>query len=589
MSQEPKDRFTASISKHVWNAKYRWRKDLQPVENSIEETWQRLARAASSVEGLHRQEWEKKFYEALEDFKFLPGGRIWAGAGTEHHVTLFNCFVMGRIEDSMDGIFESLKEGALTMHQGGGVGYDFSTLRPNGSVAKSTGTIASGPVSFMRIWNAMCATILSTGARRGAMMATLRCDHPDIEEFVTAKHKAGELNHFNMSVLVTDEFMKAVEEDEPWELKFDGIVHHQLPARGLWKKIMENTYDHAEPGVIFIDRVNEENNLWYAEKLSATNPCGEIPLPPYGACNLGSINLTQFVLDAFSPQARWNIDEIKKIVPVAVRFLDNIIDISQFPLPRQEETEKSNRRIGLGVTGLGDALIMLNHHYGNESARQAAAQVMELICLEAYQTSIEIAKEKGVFPLLDKEKYLKSHFIRKLPQDIQVGIHKWGIRNSHLLAIAPTGTISLLANNISSGIEPAFDFKYRRNVLNTEGRYNEHEVLDFAAKKWIDEFGRNTPFSSAFVTALELDPQEHLKMQAALQPFIDNSISKTINIPHDFPFDQFVDVYRQAYQLGTKGCTTFRPNEVTGSILIKNNNEAPVEQSHCCTPEREAD
>lgn len=471
MSDDP---IQAEISKVIWHSKYRWQNNGDEPEGSIAASWRRVARALAALELKDKQKWEEIFFSSLCQFKFLPGGRILANAGTAHRATLFNCFVMGQIEDSMDGIFDALKEGALTMQYGGGVGYDFSSLRPKGSVAKSTGRIASGPVSFMRIWNTMCDTILTFGARRGAMMSTLRCDHPDIEDFISAKQKPGELNHFNLSVLITDEFIRAVRENKQWELVFPqrgeqcSAVYKSVSARGLWDKILRTTYEYSEPGVLFIDQINRFNNLSYCENISATNPCGEIPLPPYGACDLGSLNLTQFIADPFTENARFEWDELKRQIPICVRLLDNVIEASQFPLKEQREQAYKTRRIGLGVTGLADALVMLSLHYGSQEARLWASEVMKVICHGAYEASIELAKEKGAFPYFEKDRYLKSRFIKTLPDSIITKIEKFGIRNSHLLAIAPTGTISLLANNISSGIEPIFSLEYSRNILQEE-------------------------------------------------------------------------------------------------------------------------
>jgi ribonucleoside-diphosphate reductase alpha chain len=606
------DAFSAAISQHIWNTKYRWREADTVHEQSIQQTWRRVAHALADAEPNRQKQWEERFYEVLSGFKFLPAGRIMAGAGTQRHVTLFNCFVMGVIEDSMDGIFDGLKEGALTMQQGGGVGYDFSTLRPRGTYAHSTGGIASGPVSFMRIWNTMCSTLLSTGYRRGAMMATLRCDHPDIEEFIQAKQESSELNHFNLSVQVFDEFMQAVHADDDWPLVFPatdlGASHRpnaetlnrrwpgksepvpcqvvkKIKSRELWNKIMRSTYDYAEPGVLFVDRVNQLNNLWYCEYISATNPCGEIPLPPYGACDLGSVNLTQFVQHPFEKNASMDMDAVQSVVEVGVRILDNVIGISQFPLSKQAEKQHSNRRIGLGITGLADAFMMLGLHYGEEQARNTAAAIMKTICHTAYRTSIDLAREKGAFPMFDADKYLRGEFVRSLPQDIRRGIAEHGMRNSHVTAIAPTGTISLLANNVSSGLEPVYDFHFTRRVLDIDGTYKEHSVSDYAYQLWREREG-DKALPDAFVTAQRLRPKAHLLMQAALQPYVDNSISKTINIPEDFPFESFREVYEIAYNEGLKGCTTFRPNPVRGSILkIDQAEMAP----HCCNLEREAD
>jgi ribonucleoside-diphosphate reductase alpha chain len=611
------DPFHTVISRHIWDTKYRWREPGEVRDQTVEDSWRRVAQALASVEKSARAEWQQRFYSILEDFRFLPGGRIQAGAGTGHRVTLFNCFVMGTIEDSLDSIFDALKEGALTMQQGGGVGYDFSTLRPGGAPAVSVGVTASGPVSFMHIWDAMCATILSTGARRGAMMATLRCDHPDIEEFIRIKHDAAKLRHFNLSVLVSDAFMRAVHDDADWPLVFplgardiaaaEHIVERAwsgsmtpvrcrvvrtLRARRLWDQIMQATYDYAEPGVIFVDRVNELNNLWYAEQISATNPCGEIPLPPYGACDLGSINLTRFVQAPFSGTAALDLDGIARTAAVAVRLLDNVTDLSRFPLAKQQAVAHGTRRLGLGLTGLGDALIMLGIPYGTPAATRVAGEVMRRLCEAAYQTSIELAREKGAFPRLDKDKYLQGKFIRHLPPSIRDGIARHGIRNSHLTAIAPTGTISLLANNVSSGLEPVYRFEYRRRVRDASGSLSEHAVSDYAFRLYRTLQGADAPLTPAFVTADEISPFMHLDMQAALQPWVDNAISKTVNVPQDYSFAQFRSLYEYAYDKGLKGCTTFRPNPVTGQVLVDVDEPAPQEKGsaiHCCSTEREAD
>jgi ribonucleoside-diphosphate reductase alpha chain len=601
------DPFITEISRHIWDSKYRFRDGDVVHDATIHDSWRRIARALADVEKKDRSLWESRFYETLRDFKFLPGGRIQAGAGTGRRVTLFNCFVMGTIEDSIDSIFDGLKEGALTMQQGGGVGYDFSTLRPQGTPAKSAGTIASGPVSFMQIWDAMCGTLLSTGARRGAMMATLRCDHPDIETFIDAKRDSHRLRHFNLSVLVTDAFMNAVRRDEDWALVFPSDdaapkqesvmrqwsgnatpvrcrVYRRLRARDLWNRLMRATYEYAEPGVLFIDRINEFNNLEYREQISATNPCGEIPLPPYGACDLGSINLTAFVRDAFSDKARLDLDGIQTTAAIAVRMMDNVIDASQFPLPKQAEQARGARRIGLGLTGLADALILLGLRYDETPARELAADVMRTICHAAYRTSIALAQEKGSFPFFEREKYRQGKFIRSLPQDIQDGIARAGLRNSHLTAIAPTGTISLLANNISSGLEPVYAFNLTRRVLEIDGNYSEHALTDYALHRWREQHGDAKP-PNTFVDSHALTPADHLAMQAALQPFVDNSISKTINVPREYPFEDFKEIYARAFDLGLKGCTTFRPNPITGEILHDESEPA----AHCCTVEREAD
>ena len=601
--------FASEISRHVWRTKYRY-VDRTASEHRIADSWRRIARALAAVEPKDAPIWQDRFFRILQDFKFLPGGRIQAGAGTARKVTLFNCFVMGRIDDSIPGIFRALQEGAITMQQGGGIGIDFSTLRPRGTHAKGAGSIASGPVSFMQVWDAMCGTILSTGARRGAMMATLRCDHPDIEEFIAAKQQAGRLRRFNLSVLVTDAFMAAVHSDADWPLvfpaaAFEGVgetvlrewpglagpvscrVVRHIRARQLWDLILHGTYDYAEPGVLFIDRINQFNNLQYREQISATNPCGEIPLPPYGACNLGSLNLTRFVLSPFTPEARIDFSSLAEAAQIAARLLDNVIDASRFPLPQQAENAHGTRRIGLGITGLADALVMLGLTYGSDRSLAVAADVMRQICHTAYRASIDLAREKGIFPYFERDKYLRGVFIRSLPEDIQNGIAMHGIRNSHLIAIAPTGTISLLADNVSSGLEPIFAASYMRKVLAEDGTPKEFLLTDYAFELWRATSGALTPAPDGFVTTADLPVSAHLDMQAALQPFVDNSISKTINVPEHCPFDDFKRIYDLAYDMHLKGCATFRPNPATGVVLGEeaSGNEAP----HCCVLEREAD
>jgi ribonucleoside-diphosphate reductase alpha chain len=571
--------FHMEISRHIWETRYR-----AADEPDVHATWQRVAQAIAAAEAGEHAQWIERFYGLLDRFRFLPGGRILAGAGTGHRVTLFNCFVMGEIADDLEHIFEALKEGALTMQHGGGIGYDFSTLRPAGMVAEATGSIASGPVSFMHIWDAMCATMLSTGARRGAMMATLRCDHPDIETFVDAKRDPAVLRHFNLSVQVSDAFMTAVAEDRDWPLVFPGLASARtVKARTLWQRILRAAYDTAEPGVLFVDTINRDNTLASREKLTATNPCGEIPLPPYGACDLGSLNLTAFVASPFAADARVDLVALADAATLAVRFLDNVIDVSRYPLPAQAEQARQTRRIGLGVTGLADTLVLLGVDYDSDAARALAASAMQTLRDAAYRASIELAREKGAFPAFDADAFLDSGFARRLPADIRGAIAAHGIRNSHLLAIAPAGTISLLANNCSSGIEPIFAAEAERRVLGTDGRYRTHQVLDHACQLWRQQGGEGLP--PAFIEARQIDPLAHLQMQAALQPFVDNAISKTINVAADIPFEHFEHLYRQAHALGLKGCTVFRPNPVTGSIL-----SAPAtEREQCCGIEREAD
>jgi ribonucleoside-diphosphate reductase alpha chain len=602
-----------SLSDFLWRTRYRDR-DARPPERSLAETWERVARSVAAVE-TDVPLWRARFRGILQDFRFLPAGRILAGAGVARQVTLANCFVMGLIEDSIPGIFEALKEGALTMQQGGGVGYDFSTLRPRGSRARATGMIASGPVSFLRVWDAMCATILSTGARRGAMMATLRCDHPDIEEFIDAKRAPGELSHFNLSVLVTDAFMQAVRDDASWALLFPqaalgdtGIaerlertwsgsakpvvcrVSRSVRARELWRRLCAAARDSAEPGVLFIDRVNAEDNLGYAETLSATNPCGEEPLPPYGSCNLGSLNLTTFVAEPFTPAARLDGEALRDAARTAARFLDDVIEVSRFPLDRQRLEAHRSRRVGLGITGLADALAMLGLRYDSPGARELAASAMRTVRDAAYGASVELARERGCFERFEAERYAAQPFIRRLPETIQAGIRRHGIRNSHLLAIAPAGTISLLAGNVSGGIEPILRLEAARRVLDTDGAAREFPLTDRAYAMWRQGAPDARCAPEAFLESTAIAPREQLLMQAALQELVDGSISKTVALATQATVDDVAQVLESAFRLGLKGCTVFREG-ARPPIVAGRPAEHRLRQgaAHCCDAERESD
>jgi ribonucleoside-diphosphate reductase alpha chain len=608
------DPFEIEISRQVWESRYRYLQAGAAVDHSVMDSWRRLAGALAAQEKTDQAAWRDRYYSILSDFRFLPGGRILAGAGTGHDVTLFNCFVMGQIEDSMEGICDSLKQGTLTMQQGGGVGYDFSTLRPAGSLARRVGSVASGPVSFMRVWDSMCATLVSSAFRRGAMMATLRCDHPDIETFIDAKRDPRELRNFNLSVLISDDFMQAVQDDSPWPLVFPAsaigdtgrsgdlvrrcwsgsreavpcVIVKTLAARELWQRIMRATYDMAEPGVLFVDRINRQNNLYYRENISATNPCGEIPLPPYGACNLGSINLTRLVQAPFTPAARFDFSALESTLRIALRMLNHVIDLSRFPLDLQAEQARGTRRIGLGITGLADSLMMLGLHYADDGARDLAAAVMRRIRDSAYRESVLLAQTDGAFPFFERDAYAHSAFVQSLPANLQQDIYDHGIRNSHLMAIAPAGTISLFANNVSSGIEPVFEFQSQRRIRGMDGEYSLHAVSDYAWRLW-RRIHPGKPLPGYFVNAHSLTPQQHLAMQAALQPCVDSAISKTINVPADYDFDAFKNIYLEAYRLGLKGCTTFRPNPVTGSIIADSENLSLTEpETGCCSLERES-
>ena len=559
-------RFACSFAEQIWDMKYRL-KDASgvPLDGTVEDSWRRVARALAKGEADPVRR-EREFYDALDGFRFLPAGRILAGAATGRSVTLFNCFVMGTIPDSMDGIFAMLKEAAVTMQQGGGIGYDFSTIRPKGAPVVGVAADASGPLSFMDVWDSMCRTIMSAGSRRGAMMATMRCDHPDIEDFIAAKSDPARLRMFNLSVLATDPFMEAVKADRGWDLVFGDKVWKTVRARDLWNRIMESTFDYAEPGVIFIDRINERNNLHYCETISATNPCGEQPLPPYGACLLGSINLARLVHDPFGSNAGIDTNELDRLVAVAVRMMDNVIDVSRFPLDAQRREAHAKRRIGLGVTGLADALLMTGERYGSTEAARVTEDWMRRIAHSSYLASTELAVEKGAFPLFDRDAFLAGRTMRTMDEEVREAVSANGIRNALLTSIAPTGTISLYAGNVSSGIEPVFAFSYNRKVLQPDGSQVEEEVVDHAVQLWRDMFG-DRPLPGHFVDAQSLPPEDHVRMQAAAQKWVDSSISKTINCPGDIGFEDFRAVYMSAWDQGCKGCTTYRPNEVTGSVL----------------------
>lgn len=576
------------ISHDIWDMKYRLKKfDGTPIDQTMNDTWARVAKALAAPE-INPSEWDAEFYNVMSNGYFTPAGRIISGAGTDRNVTLSNCFTMGTIPDSMDGIFTHLKEAAITMQQGGGIGYDFSTLRPAGAEVKGVAADASGPLTFMDVWDAMCRTVMSAGSRRGAMMATMRCDHPDIIAFIEAKRDPAKLRMFNLSVLITDAFMAAVKADAPWRLYFENrhgetLVERTIQARDLWERIMGNTYTFAEPGVIFIDRVNADHNLGYLEKIATTNPCGEKPMGPYASCLLGSINLAKMIINPFGKTSQVDRTLLRRTVKTAIRMMDNVIEAGSFPLPQQAEKAKADRQLGLGVTGLADALIMCSLTYGHDDAVQWTDKVMKDIAIVAYQTSVELAKEKGSFATFDAGKFLSElRFAgRVLPEFIQTEIREHGIRNSLLLSIAPTGTISLFAGNVSSGIEPIFALSYMRKVLQKDGSRTEQLVEDYALSAYKKHFYEHvynpSDFTSSkwndsylppyFVTTQTLAPEAHVRMQAAAQKWVDSSISKTVNCPEDISFEDFRAIYELAYDLDCKGCTTYRPNDVTGSVL----------------------
>ncbi|MEM6593546.1 MAG: adenosylcobalamin-dependent ribonucleoside-diphosphate reductase [Pseudomonadota bacterium] len=559
--------FDQPISEQIWRAKYQEKSDGKIIDYSVDETWSRVAKALATAESEAQSEHHAdRFLKAMQGFKLLPAGRILAGAGSQKTVTLSNTFVMKTLPDSVEGIMDVIKEAALTMKMGGGLGFDFSTIRPKGSLVRGLDCPAAGPLAAMDICDAVCR-MLVTGMGRGAMMATLRDDHPDVEDFITVKSDPARMRNFNLSVMISDDFMDAVAAGSDWALRWNGEVVKTLDARALWSKIMEQNYKAAEPGVLFIDRINACNPLNYLETISSTNSCAEQPLPPNGTCPLASINLARLVTSPFCDTAALDVAVLRELVSTAVRMLDNTLDVSQYATAEQKHEAHSKRRIGLGVTGVADALIMIGAKYGSDAAVKHVDAWMRIIQNEAYRASAFLAAERGAFPDFDLDRHMQSKSVKSLDPEVRALVAKHGLRNGALTTIAPTGTTSLFGGNVSSGIEPVFSASYRRKVTNPDGSKSEESVKDYAVALFQRLFGASTPLTEAFVTVSDLSPADHVRMQAAAQKWVDSGISKTVNCPEEIGFEAFQDIYRQAYQQGCKGCTTYRPNEITGSVL----------------------
>ncbi len=559
--------FEQSIAEQIWQQKYRYVSGGQTVDRTVQDTWRRVALglAEAETEDL-RTVHARQFFAAMSGFRLLPAGRILSGCGTMRNVTLFNTFVMRTLPDALNGIMDTMRDAALTMQMGGGIGFDFSTLRPKGTHVRGLDCPAAGPIAAMEIADAVCKMLVS-GTGRGAMMATLACDHPDIEEFIAAKSQRARLNRFNMSVLVTDRLMAAVEADQDWPLKWRGEAVRAISARALWQKIMAQTYAAAEPGVLFIDRINRESPLGYLETVAATNSCAEQPLPPNGACPLASVNLARLVRHPFTNDAALDLDQVDALVSTAVRMLDNVIDISRYPIPAQRWEARNKRRIGVGLTGLGDALIMHNVRYGSEKAILLVERWLGRIKNAAYAASARLAAERGPFPLFQAGKHLSQPALANLDPEVRGQIAAFGLRNGVLTTLPPTGTTSLFGGNVSSGIEPVFATAFNRKIVGPDGAARSERIEDYAVWLFKQIHGADAPLPDAFVSVADLSPPDHIAMQAAAQRWIDTGISKTVNCPADIAFEDFERVYLEAFEQGCKGCTTYRPNDILGSVL----------------------
>ena len=601
---------TQPISQDVLQEKY-----LKPGETGIEDVYRRVARALASVElPAEREKYESLFLENLHAGA-IGAGRIMSAAGTAIQATLINCFVqpVGDCIQGMDGggypgIYEALREAAETMRRGGGVGYDFSRIRPRGAEVKGTASMASGPCSYINVFDQSCSTVESAGSRRGAQMGVLRIDHPDVREFITAKRTPGRWNNFNVSVGMSNAFMQALNDDQPWALvhaekpgarllaqgafqRADGLwVYQTVAARELWDTVMQSAYDFAEPGILFLDNINTDNNLRYCETIAATNPCGEQPLPPYGCCDLGPIILTRFVRHpfGFGGEPTFDFEAFEASVATQVRALDNVLEVTFWPLPQQQAESSAKRRIGVGFTGLGNALTMLRLRYDAPEGRDMAARIAERLRDTAYAASSALAQEKGAFPKFDADGYLApGTFASRLPADLQLAIRSHGIRNSHLLSIAPTGTVSLaFADNASNGIEPAFSWRYTRKKRESDGSTTEYAVEDHAWRLYRALGGDVNPLPGYFVSALDMSAASHIAMMQAVQPFIDTAISKTVNVPVDYAYDDFKSLYHQAWRAGLKGLATYRPNAVLGAVLQTHASPAAVSEALPADPMR---